>query len=320
MYEVIVLADSVTKNRRGRPVRVTTLQVTFPRFILAEFNTHRLFSRNSASSRAIPVKNRVKQVRETPFVPESFGKNKSGMQAAEVLSDEASRKAEEIWLRTALHAAQGAEDLDAEDVKTHKQHANRVIEPWAWHTVVVTSTYWENFFALRAHPAAQPEMQITARMMKAAMDKSTPRELGVGDWHIPYLDAVAVVFASAWERERMERGEPPVDVDVEVMISVARCAAVSYERQTMNKSIDGYVQRHDELKGSGHWSPFEHQVKVANDEEVLRYAHWKCTNPELYGNDSTTEPLHFEPDRIGNLEVPWLQYRKMIPGEDIFQG
>ena len=36
--------------------RVTTMEVTMHRFVLAEFNTHRVFSRNSASSRAIPVR------------------------------------------------------------------------------------------------------------------------------------------------------------------------------------------------------------------------------------------------------------------------
>ena len=48
--KAVIAADSI--NVKGK--RITTFIVTMPRIVLAELNTHRVFSRNSASSRAIP--------------------------------------------------------------------------------------------------------------------------------------------------------------------------------------------------------------------------------------------------------------------------
>lgn len=296
-YSAKVIADSIANG-----VRLTTLEVTFPRYILAEFNTHRVFSRNSASSRAIPVKTRVQQVRENPFIPE-FTKNKPGMKADEVLIDDDARNAAAIWKGAALQAAQNAESLAFIDV--HKQQANRLLEAFVWHTVVVTATYWDNFWALRAHVDASPEMFSTAVAMREAMNASKPQELVEGDWHIPYV-----------EMDR-HHGEGlmmlgPSYYDGLIKMSVARCAALSYERQNAEKTAAEYAERHDRLKSNGHWSPFEHQAKVANKQEIKKYAYYRCH--EIDGTDV------FEPVCIGNLAVPWCQYRKMIPGEDVFRG
>lgn len=298
MYAATILADSVADG-----VRLTTLEVTFPRYILAEFNTHRVFSRNSASSRAIPVKNRVQQVRENPFIPE-FTKNKSGMKADEVLIDDDALNAAAIWKGAALQAAQNAESLAF--IEVHKQQANRLLEAFVWHKVVVTATYWDNFWALRAHIDASPEMFKTAVVMREAMNASKPQELVQGDWHIPYV-----------EMDR-HHGEGlmmfgPSYYDGLIKMSVARCAALSYERQNAEKTAAEYALRHDQLKSSGHWSPFEHQAKVADAAEMRKYALWKYTG-ESFGHET------FKAVCIGNLAVPWLQYRKMIPGEDVFQG
>lgn len=297
-YSAKVVADSVADG-----VRLTTLEVTFPRYILAEFNTHRVFSRNSASSRAIPVKTRVQQVRENPFIPE-FTKNKPGMKADEVLVDDDALNAAAIWKGAALQAAQNAESLAF--IEVHKQQANRLLEAFVWHTVVVTATYWDNFWALRAHIDASPEMFKTAVVMREAMNASKPQELREGDWHIPYV-----------EMDR-HHGEGlmlfgPSYYDGLIKMSVARCAALSYERQNAEKTAAEYNLRHDQLKSSGHWSPFEHQAKVADAAEMRKYALWKYTG-ESFGHET------FKAVCIGNLAVPWLQYRKTIPGEDVFQG
>lgn len=283
-YSATVVADSIAKR-----VRLTTIEVTFPRYVLAEFNTHRVFSRNSASSRAIPVKTRVQQVRENPFIPE-FTKNKSGMQGAGPLAESADRYAASYWVGASKMAAEFAENLTT--IEVHKQQANRVLEPYVWHTAVVTATDWDNFFALRLHPDAAPEIQRTAQAMKDAMEASTPKELNPGEWHVPYV-----------EQSEMGYGHHSV------AISVARCAAVSYERQRAEKSIEEYVARHDALKASGHWSPFEHQAKVASEEEIREHAYFKW-------NGASEE---FVATTIGNFRVPWLQYRKTIPGESVFR-
>lgn len=162
-----VIADS--KNEYGQ--RITTLEVVMPRYILAEFNTHRMFSRNSASSRAIPFKKMVKTVEETPFIPYAWQEDHKGMQGNQYLDDKPASylnsnfydgyKGKEIldgmWAEsntverpegTALyHMVEIATELNKMGVT--KQLANRLLEPFMYHKVLVTSTEWENFFQLR---------------------------------------------------------------------------------------------------------------------------------------------------------------------------
>lgn len=297
-YRAVIVADSAAQG-----VRLTTLEVTFPRYVLAELNTHRVFSRNSASSRAIPVKIRVQQVRESPFVPE-FTRNKGGMQADEILVNDSARNATAFWLGASKMAADMAESLS--HIEVHKQQANRVLEPYAWHTALITATEWDNFFALRMHKDAAPEIRRAAEEMFKAMEGSTPRPLEVGEWHLPYIEPSETGRADATLR----------------MISVARCAAVSYERQHAQKPVDEYVKRHDALKSSGHWSPFEHQAKVASFDEITKHASFRVEGGNFsMASDGTIAAtgVRMTPTFIGNFAVPWLQYRKMIPGEQVFR-
>lgn len=282
-YQAKVLVDSIASG-----ARLTTMEVCFPRFLLPEFNTHRDFSRNSASSRAMPVEKRIAQVRDNPFVPEAFGVNKRGMQATETLDERDDSKARDAWLRARDAAVEQADALVSLGV--HKQHANRLLEPYAWHTVVVSATEWDNFFNLRTHKDAQPEMQIIAKMMRDAYEASAPRELREGGWHLPYIgpddidriyDAVASMDGNA--------------LRVAVCTSVVRCAAASFERQHAERSIEDILLRHDNLAASAHWSPFEHQAKVA-------------------------ERSKGELPRPGNFRAPWLQYRKTFAGESVWTG
>lgn len=283
-YAAKILADSIASG-----VRLTTMEVTFPRFILAEFNTHRMFSRNSASSRAIPVERRLAQVRASPFVPEAFGQNQKGMLAMWTLQDQEAKEARDAWLRSAENACHEAQNLV--NLGVHKQHANRILEPYVWHTVVVSATEWENFFALRTDKAAQPEMQIIAKMMREAYEASTPRELSAGAWHLPYVGDRDIdgIYDAVYDAA--------VDCDAESLalsVSVARCAAVSYERQDADKPYSEYRKRHDELLAAGHMSPFEHQAKV---------------DPEAFGACDQW---------AGNFRKPWSQYRKMLRGEAVW--
>lgn len=294
-YAAKILCDSIASG-----IRLTTMEVTFPRFILAEFNTHRVFSRNSASSRAIPVERRIAQVRENPFVPEAFTQNRKGMQADADVADQA--VARTLWLDAAEYACGVAEDLAGLGV--HKQHANRILEPYVWHTVVVSATEWENFFALRTDKAAQPEMQIIAKMMLEAYNASTPRELAVGEWHLPYVEGRDVVAANVW-------GQAEGDSTPErllLALSVARCAAVSYERQNAERTYNETVKRHDELLAARHMSPFEHQAKVASFHQVEEF---------LGMGASDVEPG--DEGFIGNFRAPWLQYRKTLSGEAVWR-
>lgn len=276
-YQASVLADSIADG-----VRLTTLVVKIPRIVLAEFNTHRVFSRNSASSRAIPVKKRIASIREQPYIPLKFGKNKSGMQAAEDLEALAETNAEIIWKRACEYALEQAESLA--DIGVHKQLANRIIEPYSWQTVIVTATEWANYWALRISEYAQPEIRIASENMRAAMEASTPKKCCEGDWHLPLVDA----------RERAE-----LDFVTCVKISAARCARVSYLTHGGERDIDADIGLYDKLRAAGHMSPFEHPARV--------------TSP-----DSPDRLVIPQGDFHGNFRLPWFQHRKMLAGESVY--
>jgi hypothetical protein len=239
-YEAKVLADSVSPAG----VRLTTLEVTFPRFILAEVNTHRMLSRSSASSRAIPVEKRIKAVEEDPFVPEAFGRNRKGMQATEVLEGVEADAARAAWLHAAQMAVGGARDLAR--IGVHKQYANRLLEPFLWHTAIISATEWENFFALRCHPDAQPEFRRTAEAMRDARDASRPWM--IHNWHLPYVDAEEVLALKV-------AGMSLPDV---ALVSSMRCARVSYLTHDGKRDPEADRARALELIAAGHMSPFEH--------------------------------------------------------------
>lgn len=244
-YAAKVICDSIAQG-----TRLTTLEVTMPRIVLAEFNTHRVFSRNSASSRAIPVEKRIQAVLDNPFIPEAFAANKPGMQAGDVLDAKASEEARFDWLAARDHAVDHASFLAVSGV--HKQWANRLIEPFSWTTVVVTATEWENFFNLRISALAQPEIRKAAELMKAAMDASIPKELPHGGWHLPYIQLDETEYVT----EDM------------IKASVARCARVSYLTHDGIRDFAKDIELHDKLLASRHMSPFEHPavVNFANPE------------------------------------------------------
>jgi hypothetical protein len=272
-YEAKIIADSISPAG----VRLTTLQVTFPRFILAEFNTHRAFSRNSASSRAIPVKKHIEAVLADPFIPEQFGRNQKGMQARHNLEGEDAALAHEIWIGTLSVAALEAQHLD--EIGVHKQLANRLLEPFMWHTVVVTATDWENFFHLRCHPDAQPEFQKIAGMMRDVMDTSTPIARLSIEWHLPYT------VGDDAEDVRPNRTTDEAWGTL-ARISSARCARVSYLTHDGKRDTEADLALATKLLAAGHMSPFEH--------------------PAI--------PINTATEYCGNFRG-WMQYRKLIPGE-----
>ncbi len=247
-YKVEVIADSI-----ARSTRCTTFQVCFPRFILAEVNTHRLISKSSASSRAIPVARKIAEVRANPFVPEAFCLNKPGMQEGEILEDALQDLARKDWLESCELACKQAEKLAK--IGIHKQWANRLVEPFAFHTAILTGTEWENFFNLRAHPDAQPEFRHLAKMMKAALEASTPKSLKVGEWHLPYT----------YPEEREN-----VTEDV-ILAACGRIARVSYETHNGKRDISADIALANTLRTDGHMSPFEHVAQVASADKLANY-------------------------------------------------
>lgn len=315
-----IIADSISPAGK----RLTTMELRYPRFIHAEAKTHRVMtiggeeytltqdaglmsdpnlSRNASSSRAIPVEKMIQQVIADPAMPVYWGKNKPGMQAAEELQGEERLAAIRAWLDGMAKAVDCARTMIALGV--HKQIANRAIEPWGHITVVVTATEWNNFFHLRDHADAQPEIRVLAQYASQAMAESTPVLLQPGQWHLPYVD-VAREFEAVREQLMVGRITRDIPTDKEVYavllkLSTARCARTSYlthdnETPVMEKDIELFVR----LVGSSplHASPTEHQA-TPDDYEPR--------DPDYINGYRNTE-LH------GNL-VGWIQHRKLLVGE-----
>lgn len=253
---VEVVLDSIDKHGN----RLTTMALKYPRFIHAEFMTHRVFSRSASSSRAIPVNRMLKNILGNPARPDTWGKNVPGMQAGEELTPVCKAIASSAWFVACFSAC--AASWVMHKIGLHKQHANRVTEPFQYITTLVTATEWDNFFALRAHPDAQPEIQKLAVEMRKALDKSVPTALGQGQWHLPYLQ----------DHERT--AHPLREL---LRISSARCARVSYlnhDGSTPNAKND--LALFERLAGSEpiHASPLEH-VATPTYNGNTNFVGWK---------------------------------------------
>jgi thymidylate synthase ThyX len=233
-----IIADSVT----GTGDRLTTMEVQMHRFVLSEFNTHRMFSRNSSSSRAIPIKKQIERVKKDPAFPVAWGINQAGMQAERNLSISRSKKAQRAWKKASRRAIKSAKLLD--DFGVHKQIANRVLEPFMWHTVIVSSTDWEGFFEQRCNRLAQPEIREVALVMQLAYRNSVPDFITTGEYHLPYL----------------QPEEYRLDDSLKIKACIARCARVSYLTHNNEKSLLKDIQLFEKLVTADppHWSPMEH--------------------------------------------------------------
>lgn len=248
-----IVADSVSVDGD----RITTMQVTGHRFILAEINTHRILSKNSASSRAIPLRRQIERVRADLAWPVSWPAEQKGMQGGAELDEVTVRQARNEWRMSSEDAVLVAERLGRLGV--HKSVANRVLEPYLSHTIVITGTAWDNFFDLRTDADAQPEIRVLAEAMQDAYLKSTPKQVRPFGWHLPYVDL------EDWKamQRRTALGE---DMALPMcQVSAARCARTSYLTQEGKRDIEIDLRLYDRLitdrVGAGkpvHWSPLEH--------------------------------------------------------------
>ena len=304
-----VIADSVSPEG----IRLSTLQCRYPKFIHGEAKTHRVmrvgdqayelleevgfmdypeFSRNASSSRAIPVSRLIQDVMDDPAMPVSWGRNRPGMQATEELEGEERQRAIDAWLFARDDAVKNANRLNAMGV--HKQLVNRVIEPWCHINVVATATELGNFFALRRHPAAQPEMKALADAMWDALQASAPRLLRHGEWHLPYVTDEEFNILGG-----LTAGEPyGNDWDSFIKLSVARCARVScLTQEGKPPSVEDDLKLYDRLVGSKplHASPAEHQA----------------TPDYWHENEGMGFRGYGHRDLHGNLN-DWIQYRKQL--------
>jgi thymidylate synthase ThyX len=282
-----VIADSVS----GEGIRLCTLKLRYWRPIHSELMTHRVFSRNARSSRAVPVDTLLQ---EPIYIPHMM-QNRPGMQALEDLDDATRVDAEKLWEAHAHYTRNVVRRLH--ELGVHKQWANRPLEWFGWIDVLVTSTDWANWFALRDHPDAMPEIRELAQAMREAMDASEPvsrlyREGDPSSWHLPYI--------TDEERNSIPLFHLP-------KVSTARCARISYKPfDEDNVNVEKDLELYQRLLGSSpvHASPAEHQALPDS---------WHRGDFEGYGARWN------HPSEHGNF-TGWRQFRKMLPNEAVFDG
>jgi len=285
--EAKVIADSISPQG----IRLTTFQLRYPRFIHSELMTHRVFSRNASSSRAIPILTMLRNTVADMAEPVQWGSNNPGMQSKAPLTGVRLWIARRLWRTAGWVAAGFAYGLHL--AGAHKQIANRVVEPWSHISVVVTSTDWANWFALRNHRDADPTIRELAVRMSLAMGASTPTPLEPGDWHLPYVNTQTYLDAASYS----EAGFGTVR-SLLIKASVARCARVSYlTHDNKEPSLDADIKLYDRLVKSkpAHASPTEHQA----------------TPDKLWSRNRWGHPAEH-----GNF-YGWRQHRKQIEGEAV---
>lgn len=278
--------------------RLSTFEIRYPRFIHSEFMTHRMLSRNAASSRAIPIDKMIQAVIDDPALPVYWGKNQKGMQAAEELSDDPNSEprwftstgpcsprqiVRDRWFNARDSAVAHVRKL--QEVDLHKQIANRLLEPWMHITVITSGTCWANFFHLRTHKDAQPEFQALAKEMQKVYDASEPVRLSTWDWHMPLIHEedweIATNLADSMDREELQK-EKTIEYPITSRdwakhflrkVSVGRCARVSYLTHEGKRDIIEDIKLHDRLLGGLvdgaplHMSPFEHVARALPQPE-----------------------------------------------------
>lgn len=261
-----ISAEVITDSICPYGNRLTTLRCKYPRFIHQEVLTHRVFSRNSASSRAVPVEKMLDRALFDTAEPIHWGLNQKGMQAESEVPEEIAESAREAWIIARNRAYDQAEILN--QLGIHKQVANRLLEPFLHMEIVLSSTEWDNFFELRKHKDAQPEIQALAIAIHDAMEKSEPVCMGFGNWHLPFVENSAL----SW--------------DILKKMSAARCARVSYylHEDGTKSTPEKDIALCDRLAGSRpiHASPFEHvATPSSNPDDWANFKGWKQYRREI---------------------------------------
>ncbi|MGV1754772.1 hypothetical protein [Agrobacterium sp. CG674] len=277
--EMFVKVIRASKSALGGST-LFTVHARYPRIFHSELMTHRDFSRNAGSSRAKPIAKVIAEVWNKPFIPWHWGANQKGMQAGAPITGWKLKVARGVWVGMSKVACVAAYALDK--LGFHKQIPNRLLEPFTYIDVLISSTKWDNFLWLRDHKDAEPHFQDLAAMFRVALEDALPEILEPGQWHLPYV---------AWEERRLI-------LDVQQKLSVARCARISYTPFDGDPSIEKELQRYNLLVGSSplHASPAEHQA-----------------TPDTF---STRNEFQFANEELsGNFDAGWIQYRKTLKGE-----
>ena len=322
-----VVCDSVSEQG----VRLTTFEIEYPRFIHGELMTHRMLSKNSSSSRAIPIQKMLDQIESNMAVPVYWGKNKSGMQAVEEVNGYNLEDSKLEWKLSYKSAKHRTNLLSAFGL--HKQVPNRLTEPFQMMKVVITGTDWDNFFNLRIHPDAQPEICMLAYKMYKAMQESKPIELKVGEWHLPYVDKydIPITYSDQggyeyetgyhtfyYDSEVGHTCEQVLTLEQAIKLSAASCASVSYRTEGM--TLEKADKIFDMLIKAEviHASPFEHlATPISKEIEIENNDYLTVGFINKVGDSNTWQQgiTHMNKQGelcSGNLRG-FVQYRHLLP-------
>ncbi len=294
-----VIADSISIYGH----RMITLELEYPRFILAELNTHRMLSKNSASSRAIPLASMHKQIEDNMATPVYWGKNQPGMQAKEEFTGSDLSYAKYLWEKAIKSSIEFAKQMG--EMGLHKQVANRVTEAGMMMKTIISGTEWANLLHLRDHPDAQPEFAALAKCIRMVMEESRPTHLYTNEWHVPYITLYRASYGQHLQYYDNLGNE--LTVEEARIISASCCAQVSYRKNddSLEKAVKIYKQLIESTPA--HASPVEHQATPIDIDSTAPY------EPETWQKGVTHVSAN-EDLWSGNLRG-WIQFRKLIPNE-----
>ena len=304
-----VICDSISEQG----VRLTTFEIEYPRIVMSEFNTMRAISKNSSSSRAIPVSKMLEHTKSINLKPIYFGSKKSGMQAGDELDGNDLINAKLFWEAALFDAVTWATELD--ELGVAKEVTNRLVEPFQLVKVVCTATDWDNFFNLRLHPDADPNICMLAYKMYKVIQESKPIELKVGEWHLPFVN---VGWNGKGEMCYADDNFNFIELEQAIKLSAASCASVSYRTEGM--TLEKADKIFDMLIKAEviHASPFEHlATPISKEIEIENSDYLTVGFINKVGDSNTWQQgiTHMNKQGqlcSGNLRG-WLQYRHLLP-------
>ena len=300
----MIKAEIVAHSLSPQGDELISVLCTFPRIILAEVNTHRMLSKNTSSSRAIPFHKMVKTVQENPFIPITWQKDHKGMQGNEYLIDRKHENAVYEWLKSRDYAVKQAKMMNNDGVT--KQLCNRLLEPFMWTTMLITGSKegWDNFFNLRCPSyfgkwkswretcaatgtifeapllerlqnnkgQAEIHMMALAEAIYDAVNESTPKQLKAGEWHIPFANKL-LELKVAYTDDGLDYKEK-CTLEDKIAMSVAMAARTSYTVVGHEKELNAHslINLHDRLltQTPPHSSPLEHCARAMSDDEYFK--------------------------------------------------
>ncbi len=310
-----VICDSISEQG----VRLTTFEIEYPRIVMSEFNTMRAISKNSSSSRAIPVSKMLEHTKNINLKPVYFGSKKSGMQAGDELQGDALEKVKLLWEEALDYASYYSETLDRLGVA--KEVCNRLVEPFQLVKVVCTATDWDNFFNLRLHPDADPNICMLAYKMYQAMQESKPIKLKAGEWHLPFVN---VGWNGKGEMSYADDDFNFIELEQAIKLSAASCASVSYRTEGM--TLEKAEKIFDMLIKAEvvHSSPLEHcATPVSKEVEIENSDYLTVGFINKVGDSNTWQQgiTHMNKQGelcSGNLRG-FIQYRHLLPNNTNWQ-